>query len=84
MAMAQKKNKKKAKTTISSKKKKQSIKKTVSKKNKTNSKKKKIVQKRPTVGTYIIPESKIAKTINQIVPITNLPLRNFVIVCVPE
>jgi len=84
MAMAQKKNKKKAKTTISSKKKKQSIKKTVSKKNKTNSKKKKIVQKRPTVGTYIIPEYKIAKTINQIVPITNLPLRNYVMDSVPE
>jgi len=70
MAIAQKKNKKKAKTTISTKKK--PSKKTVSKKKKTNSKKKKSVQKRPTVKTFAIRESKIATTNEQIVPITNL------------
>ena len=57
IAIAQKKNNKKAKTTISSKKKNQSSKKTVSKK-------KKPIRKRPAVSTYIIPESKIAKTID--------------------
>ena len=77
MAIAQKKNKKKAKTTISSKKKKQSSK-------KTSSKKKKPIQKRPTLSTYIIPESIIAKTIDQLVPITKLPLRNYLIDSIPE
>ena len=70
MAIAQKKNKKKAKTTISTKKK--PSKKTVSKKKKTNSKKKKSVQKRPSVKTFAIRESKITTTNEQIVPITNL------------
>ena len=77
MAIAQKKNNKKAKTTISSKKKKQSSK-------KTSSKKKKPIQKRPTLSTYIIPESIIAKTIDQLVPITKLPLRNYLIDSIPE
>jgi hypothetical protein len=77
MAIAQKKNNKKAKTTISSKNKKQSSK-------KISSKKKKTIQKRPRVSTYIIPEPKIAKTIDQIVPITNLPFKNKVIDSIPE
>ena len=71
MAIAQKKNKKKAKTSISAKK-------------KTSSKKKKPILKRPIVSTYIVPESKITKKFDQIVPITNLPLRNYVIDSIPE
>ena len=82
MAIAQKKNKKKAKTSISSKKK--PSKKTVSKKKKISSKNKKTVQKRPVASTYIIPEPKIAKTIEQIVPITNLQNKNKVIDTIPE
>jgi hypothetical protein len=71
MAIAQKKNKKKAKTSISAKK-------------KTSSKKKKPIRKRPIASTYIVPDSKITKKIDQIVPITNLPLRNYVIDSIPE
>ena len=77
MAIAQKKNKKKAKTTISSKKKKKSTK-------KSSSKKKKTIQKRPKATTYILPESKNAKTINQLVTITKLPFKNYVIDSIPE
>jgi hypothetical protein len=81
MAIAQKKNKKKAKTSISSKKK--PSKKTVSKKKKISSKNKKTVQKRPVASTYIIPESKIAIK-DQIVPITNLQNKKNAIDTIPD
>ena len=77
MAIAQKKNNKKAKTTISSKKKKKSSKKSISKK-------KKPVKKRPLVTTYAIRESKNTKTIDQIVPKTNLLLKKNIIDSIPE
>ena len=77
MGIAQKKNKKKAKTTISSKKKKNSSK-------KISSKKKKTVQKSPISTTYVIPESKIAKTNEQLVPITNILFKNNTIDTIPE
>ena len=76
MAIAQKKNKKKAKTSVSSNKKKKTSKKSVSKK-------KKIVQKRPTVTTYAIPESNMAKTNDQIAP-NNLSLKKNLIDTIPD
>ena len=84
MAIAQKKNKKKAKTSVSSNKKKKTSKKTVSKKNKINSKNKKSVQKIPRVTTYSIPESIIAKTNDQVAPVTNLSLKNNLIDTIPD
>jgi len=77
MSIAQKKNKKKAKTSIIAKKKKKPSKKTTSKKKRT-------IQKRPTTTTYIIPESKIANTIDQIVPKTNLPFKKNVVDSIPD
>jgi hypothetical protein len=82
MAIAQKKNNKKAKTTISTKKK--QVKKTGTKKKKSSSNKKKPISKRPIETTYSIQESKIAKTIDQIVPMTNLTFKNNVIDSIPE
>jgi hypothetical protein len=76
MAIAQKKNKKKAKTSVSSNKKKKTSKKSVSKK-------KKIVQKRPTVTMYAIPESNMAKTNDQIAP-NNLSLKKNLIDTIPD
>ena len=84
MAIAQKKNKKKAKTSVSSNKKKKTSKKTVSKKNKINSKNKKSVQKIPRVTTYSIPESIIAKTNDQVAPVTNLSLKNNLLDTIPD
>ena len=82
MAMAQKKNKKKAKSTISTKKK--QGKKTVTKKKKASSNKKKVISKRPIETTYTIQESKIAKIIDQVVPISTLTFKNNVIDSIPE
>jgi hypothetical protein len=76
IGIAQKKNKKKAKTSISNKKKKQ-IKKRSNKK--TNSKKKQISKKRPTVAKY-----KVADTAIQLVPITSLPIKKNTIDSMPE
>jgi hypothetical protein len=82
MAIAQKKNKKKAKTTISTKKK--LSKKTASKKKISNSKKKRTIQKRPTVTTYATRESKIVSTNDQTVLKTNLQDKKNIIDTTPE
>jgi hypothetical protein len=76
IGIAQKKNKKKAKTSISNKKKKQ-IKKKSNKK--TSSKKKQISKKRPTVAKY-----RVADTAFQLVPITSLPIKMNTIDSMPE
>ena len=72
MGIAQKKNKKKAKTTISAKKKKKSNK-------KTSVRKKQTIKKRPTVAKY-----KVVDTIIQLVPITSLPIKMNTIDSMPD
>jgi hypothetical protein len=69
MGIAQKKNKKKAKTTVSSKKKKKSIK-------KTSSRKKQTIKKRPTVAKYTISKSKSPEPIDIVVQISNFTINN--------
>ena len=76
MGIAQKKNKKKAKTTISSKKKKSNKKKSSKK---TNSRKKQITKKRTTIAKY-----KVADTTVQLVPMSSLPIRKNTIDSMPE
>lgn len=76
MGIAQKKNNKKAKTSISNKKKKQ-IKKKPNKK--TSSKKKQTSKKRPTVAKYNVVDTAI-----QLVPITSLPFKKNTIDSMPE
>ncbi len=72
MGIAQKKNKKKAKTTISAKKKKKSTK-------KTSSRKKPSIKKRPTVAIY-----KITDTITPLTTITSLPLKKYSVDSIPD
>ncbi|MFM2015720.1 MAG: hypothetical protein RIQ51_1210 [Bacteroidota bacterium] len=72
MGIAQKKNKKKAKTTISAKKKKKSTK-------KTSSRKKPSIKKRPSVAIY-----KITDTITPLTTITSLPLKKYSVDSIPD
>ena len=72
MGNAQKKNKKKAKTTISAKKKKKSTK-------KTSSRKKPSIKKRPSVAIY-----KITDTITPLTTITSLPLKKYSVDSIPD
>ncbi len=72
MGIAQKKNKKKAKTTISAKKKKKSTK-------NTNSRKKPSIKKRPSVAIY-----KITDTITPLTTITSLPLKKYSVDSIPD
>ncbi len=72
MGIAQKKNKKKAKTTISAKKKKKSTK-------KTSSRKKPSIKKRPSVAIY-----KITDTITPLNTITSLPLKKYSVDSIPD
>ena len=72
MGNAQKKNKKKAKTTISAKKKKKSTK-------KTSSRKKPSIKKRPSVAIY-----KITDTITPLNTITSLPLKKYSVDSIPD
>jgi len=72
MGFAQKKNKKKAKTTISAKKKKKSTK-------KTSSRKKPSIKKRPTVAIY-----KITDTITPLTTITSLPMKKYSVDSIPD
>ena len=72
MGIAQKKNKKKAKTSISTKKKKKAIK-------KTNTRKKQTIKKRPSVAIY-----KVSDTINPLIPVTILPIKKMTIDSIPE
>ena len=72
VGFAQKKNKKKAKTTISAKKKKKSTK-------KTSSRKKPSIKKRPTVAIY-----KITDTITPLTTITSLPMKKYSVDSIPD
>jgi hypothetical protein len=72
MGIAQKKNKKKAKTSISTKKKKKANK-------KTNTRKKQTIKKRPSVAIY-----KVSDTINPLIPVTILPIKKMTIDSIPE
>jgi hypothetical protein len=72
MGIAQKKNKKKAKTTINAKKKKKSTK-------KTSSRKKPSIKKRPSVAIY-----KITDTITPLTTITSLPLKKYSVDSIPD
>ena len=72
MGIAQKKNKKKAKTTISAKKKKKSTK-------KTSSRKKPSIKKRPSVAI-----NKITDTITPLTTITSLPLKKYSVDSIPD
>jgi hypothetical protein len=77
LGIAQKKTKKKAKTTISTKMKKKPNKKKSNKK--ASSKKKQIIKKRPTVAIY-----KVADTIRPLTPITSLPFKKITMDSIPE
>jgi hypothetical protein len=77
MAIAQKKNKKKAKTSVSSKKKKKPSK-------KVSSKKKKAVAKKPTITKYKIGESYVSASSENVVSINNFPIKNNLIDSTPE
>ena len=72
MGIAQKKTKKKAKTSISTKKKKKANK-------KTNTRKKQTIKKRPSVAIY-----KVSDTINPLIPVTILPIKKMTIDSIPE
>lgn len=77
MGIAQKKSKKKVKTSISAKKNKKSNKKKSSKK--TSSRKKQPIKKRPTVVKYLV-----ADTSNQLASIVNFPIRKNYVDSIPE
>lgn len=77
MGIAQKKSKKKVKTSISAKKNKKSNKKKSSKK--TSSRKKQPIKKRPTVVKYLV-----ADTSNQLASIVNFPIKKNYVDSIPE
>jgi len=78
MAIAQKKNKKKAKTSVSSKKKKKPSK-------KVRSKKKKTVPKKPTIAKYRIAEkANVPAPTDKMVAISNFPIKKNLIDSTPE
>ena len=77
IAIAQKKNKKKAKTSVSSKKKKKQSK-------KGSSKKKKAVSKKPTTAKYKVGLSDNSATSDKIISISNFPIKNNLVDSTPE
>ena len=77
LGIAQKKTKKKAKTTISTKKKKKSNKTKSNKK--ASSRKKQIIKKIPSVAIYKVPD-----TISPLTPITSLPFKKITMDSIPE
>jgi hypothetical protein len=77
MGIAQKKNKKKAKTSVSAKKKKKPSK-------KVRSKKKISVSKKPTIAKYKVDVKDAAATSDKIVSINNFPIKNNLIDSTPE
>jgi hypothetical protein len=84
VGIAQKKNKKKAKTTISSKKKKKASKKTSPKKKqktskKSSTRKKQTIKKRPTIANYIVND-----TTKQVATISSLPIKKISTDSIPE
>jgi hypothetical protein len=80
MAIAQKKNKKKAKTTINSKKKKKSSKKS----KKTFSKKSQPISERTTIAKYQLPISNMNETIDQKVSLPDFQIRKNALDTIPE